>query len=70
MRLAAVFLALALVVGCGAPGSGGGGGATATADEAKQTLLAARLADVRGGGSFRLKDFGGKVVIVVGMAVW
>ena len=65
-----MVLSLLLAAACGAPRSGDGEGATGTADEAKQTLLSARLADVRGGGSFTLKDFGGKVVIVMGIAVW
>lgn len=70
MRIAAVFASLAIVVGCTAPGAGDGGGRSGTVDEAKQTLLAARLTDVRSGGTFTLQDFGGKVVIVMGIAVW
>lgn len=70
MRTAAMLLSLVLAAGCGLPRSGDGRGATGTVDEAKQTLLSAKLADVRGGGSFTLKDFGGKVVIVIAMAVW
>lgn len=66
MLLSLVMLAAA----CGAPRSGDGERAIGTADEAKQTLLSARLTDVRGGGSFTLQDFGGKVVIVMGIAVW
>lgn len=63
-------LVVVLAIGCGTPRAGDGEGPTGTADEAKQTLLSARLTDVRGGGPFTLKDFGGKVVIVMGMAVW
>lgn len=70
MRVAAVFASLAIIVGCAGPGAGDAGARTGTVDEAKQTLLAARFTDVRGGGSFTLKDFGGKVVIVMGIAVW
>lgn len=70
MRIAAVFASLAIIAGCAAPGAGAVEARTDTVDEAKQTLLAARLTDVRGGGSFTLKDFGGKVVIVMGIAVW
>ena len=65
-----MLLSLVLAAACGAPRSGDGEGATGTAAEAKQTLLAARLVDVRDGRSFTLKDFGGKVVIVMGIAVW
>lgn len=66
-----MLLSLVLAAACGAPGaSGGGEAATGTAAEAKQTLLAAQLVDVRDGRSFTLRDFGGKVVIVMGIAVW
>ncbi len=65
-----MVLSLVIAAGCGAPGTSGGVRATGTAAEAKQTLLAARLVDVRRGEPFALKDFGGKVVIVLGIAVW
>ncbi len=70
MRATAILLSLAIVSGCGAPGAGDAGGPTGTAALAKQTLLAARLVDVRDGRPFALRDFGGKVVIVLGIAVW
>lgn len=56
MRVTAVLLTLAIAAGCAAPGAGDGGGRSGTVDEAKQTLLTARLVDVRSGGTFTLVD--------------
>lgn len=64
-----MLLSLVIAFSCVAPGARDSGGPTGTA-ETRRTLLAARLVDVRDGGSFALKDFGGKVVIVLGIAVW
>lgn len=71
VRVAAALLSLAIAVSCGVPGAGIGGSPTPTGIAGtRQALLSARLVDVRDGGTFALRDFGGKVVIVLGIAVW
>lgn len=44
--------------------------ATATSGAARAAFLTTPLTDVRTGQQFTLSDFGGKQVIVQGMAVW
>ena len=57
----------------GAAGTGGAiapGAPPATAAAARATFLAHVFTDVRDGKQFRLGDFQGKQVLVLGMAVW
>lgn len=68
MRAAALLFVA--VIGMSCAGDIGGATAPTTPAQAKETILSARLVDVRGGEAFTLRDFSGKVVLVVGMAVW
>ena len=46
------------------------GNAGATASPARAAFLSYSFTDVRDGKQFKLSDFAGKPVLVIGMAVW
>lgn len=83
MRLVAAILIAGVLAGCSSPSDGrttGSAQATtpartadptaAAASSGRPAFLTAELTDVRDGTKFRLSDFPGKTVLVLGMAVW
>ena len=70
MRAFAILVALVIAVSCGAPGTGSVGGSGPLSADPKRILLETRFVDARRSESFTLGQFSGKVVIVMGIAVW
>lgn len=66
-RLAAAAVLAVAAAACGATASDP---VPRTPAEAKRTLLAVPLVDVRTGEHFTLGDFRGKVVVAMPIAVW
>ena len=67
----AALLAALIVAACGSPPPSTVPAApSATAAEARRALLASPLVDVRTAEPFTLGQFSGRVVVVLGIAVW
>jgi hypothetical protein len=75
---AACLVLVTALSGCAAPAASGGATPAASGGVAAPTatvaprppFLSYAFADVRDGKPFRLTDFPGKTVLVIGMAVW
>ena len=86
MRLASGLMLASVLVSCGSPAAsppvdttpGATARTTATSASAsgapasapRPAFLTYAFTDVRDGSQFRLADFSGKTVLVIGMAVW
>lgn len=70
MRALALVVSLLVAAGCGAPRLSSEADPGAVSADPKQVLLETRYVDARQGESFTLGQFSGKVVIVLGIAVW